>query len=111
MTDSTYYFYPPAPVPGKGMGIVALVLSLLNIIAIPSALAGAIVGHIAWIKTRRANAGHNIPALIAIIFGWLFTVIDIIVFIIVFSAIASLIHSVETGFGGFDRMFALISFL
>jgi len=68
--------------PGKVLGIIALILSLLQLILIPTALIGAILGHVAHVKSRQAGY-RNIPAVIAIVSGWVLTVIALAVIIFV----------------------------
>lgn len=68
--------------PGKVLGIVALILSLLQLILIPTALVGAILGHVAYLKSRQAGY-RNIPAAVAIVSGWVLTVIGLSIVILV----------------------------
>ena len=69
---------PGAPVPGKTLGIVALIVAFFaNII-------GLILGIVALVQSRKA--GHkNTPAVWAIIVGAVLFVLSIIVAIVVFS--------------------------
>lgn len=68
--------------PGKALGIIALILSLLQLILIPTALIGAILGHVAHVKSRQAGY-RNTPAAIAIVSGWVLTVIGLALIILV----------------------------
>ena len=65
----------PAPVvPGKTLGIVALVLAFL------APLIGAILGFVARNQSKAAGV-ENTPAKIAIILGIIFTVVYIVIVI------------------------------
>lgn len=65
----------PAPVvPGKTLGIVALVLAFL------APLIGAILGFVARNQSKAAGV-ENTPAKIAIILGIIFTVVYVIIVI------------------------------
>lgn len=68
--------------PGKVLGIVALILSLLQLILIPTALLGAILGHVAHVKSRQAGY-KNTAATVAIVSGWLLTIIGLALIILV----------------------------
>jgi hypothetical protein len=73
---------PGAPVPGKTLGIVALIVAFFaNII-------GLILGIVALVQSRKA--GHkNTPAVWAIIVGAVLTVVGIIVAIVLVSIFAA----------------------
>lgn len=73
----------PATIPGKTLGIVALV------VAFPVGLVGGILGIIALVQSK--NAGHkNGPALAAIIVGFVFFVVGTIITIVVISWLGQL---------------------
>lgn len=70
-------YAPPAAVPGKTLGIVGLILSIL----LP--LIGLILSIVAVIQSKKAGA-KNIPGIIGIVIGALFTIgaiISIILFV------------------------------
>ncbi|MDQ4212399.1 hypothetical protein [Microbacterium capsulatum] len=71
--------YTPAPasVPGKTLGIVALVLTF-----VVSSLLGLILGYVARGQSR-AVGYDNTPAKIAIIAGWILTALGVLVGILV----------------------------
>jgi len=66
---------PGAPVPGKTLGIVALVVVFF------ASLIGLILGYVARSQSKKAGV-PNTPAKVAIILGWIFLVLSIIVGII-----------------------------
>jgi len=71
-----------APVPGKTLGIVALVVAIFfNVI-------GLILGIVALVQSRKAGV-KNGPAVAAIIVGAVLTVIGIIIAIVVFATLAA----------------------
>lgn len=77
----------PAPVvPGKTLGIVALVLAFL------APLIGAILGFVARNQSKAAGV-ENTPAKVAIILGIVFTVLYVIILIVTFATSAALINS------------------
>lgn len=77
----------PAPVvPGKTLGIVALVLAFL------APLIGAILGFVARGQSKAAGV-ENTPAKVAIILGIIFTVLGIIITVVSFGASAALVSS------------------
>ncbi len=67
--------------PGKALGIVAMVLSLINIIGFPTALFGLIMGHIALNQSKAAGYG-NTSAKVAVIAGWIIVGLSLLVFAI-----------------------------
>lgn len=79
-----YAAAPPAPygppagqvVPGKTLGIVALVVVFFF------SLVGLILGYVARSQSKKAGAS-NTPALVAIILGWIFLVLSIVIGIII----------------------------
>ena len=78
------YDAPPvnAPVPGKTLGIVALIVAIFfNVI-------GLILGIVALVQSRKAGA-KNGPAVAAIIVGAVLFVIGVIIAIFAFAAIAA----------------------
>lgn len=70
----------PASVPGKTLGIVALV------VAFPACFLGMILGIVALVQSKKAGV-KNGPALAAIIVGAVFTLIGIIAMIVVFTVV------------------------
>ncbi len=67
---------PAAPVPGKTLGIVALIVAFFfNVI-------GLVLGIVALVQSRKAGV-RNLPAVWAIIVGAVLTVIGIIVAIVI----------------------------
>jgi heme/copper-type cytochrome/quinol oxidase subunit 2 len=67
---------PAAPVPGKTLGIVALIVAFFfNVI-------GLVLGIVALVQSRKAGA-RNLPAVWAIIVGAVLMVIGIIVAIVI----------------------------
>lgn len=79
------YGAPAAPVPGKTLGIVALVLAL---VPVGLQLVGLILGIVALVQSKKAGA-KNAPALWAIIVSSVLIVVGIIVAIAVISWIAT----------------------
>lgn len=79
----------PAEDPGKTLGIIGLVLSIL----VP--IAGLIVSIIAKKKSEAANF-VNTPAKVGVILGWIFTILGVIGLIIYIIAIVALINSGAT---------------
>jgi hypothetical protein len=79
----------PTDYPGKILGIVAMILSLVNLLFIPTALIGAILGHVAYKQGKDAGF-KNIPALVGIIAGWIIVGLTLLVvgFIVLVSAAA-----------------------
>ncbi len=87
-----------ADFPGKTLGIVAMVLSLVGIFVwFIAPLVGAIMGHVAMNQTKAfgQQVGQNIantPAKVAIIVGWILvglSVIGIVIYVIVIIAIVA----------------------
>lgn len=79
------YGAPPAAVPGKTMGIIALVLA---IVPIGLQLVGLILGIVALVQSKKAGA-KNTPALWAIIVSIVMIVIGVIVGIVLISIFAA----------------------
>jgi hypothetical protein len=65
-----------APVPGKTLGIVALVVVFF------ASLIGLILGYVARSQSKKAGV-KNTPAKVAIILGWIFLVLSIIATILI----------------------------
>ena len=86
------YGYPPMPLgqPTNGMAIAALVLSLVGIASCITAPIGAVLGHVARRQIRERGEGGDGMALAAIIVGWIFTglLVLVIVFYIVMIVLA-----------------------
>ncbi|MFT4258450.1 hypothetical protein [Microbacterium sp.] len=79
--------YAPAPpsIPGKTLGIVAVILTF-----VVSSVLGLILGYVARNQSR-AVGYDNIPATIAIIAGWIITGLGIVVIVaVVFVVFASI---------------------
>ncbi|MER2136119.1 MAG: DUF4190 domain-containing protein [Arthrobacter sp.] len=64
---SPYGYQPPAPQPGKTMGIIGLILSCLFFIPFAS-LVGVILSIVAFVQSRKARMSNG-PALAGIIIG------------------------------------------
>ncbi len=80
MTDSpAAYNQAPAPVPGKTLGIVALIVAFF------ANLIGLILGIVALSQSRKAGV-QNLPAVWAIIVGGGFFVIGLIIVIVIASS-------------------------
>jgi len=76
------YSGAPATVPGKGLGIAALILSFFfQLIAL-------ILGIIALNQSKKAGA-KNTPAVVAIVLGLLFTIGYIIIFSVIGAGVAA----------------------
>lgn len=98
--DNQPYLIIPAPTssyqttgldyPGKNMAIVAMVLSLVSLIGIPTALIGLILGYVAYTQSKRAGFKNSF-ALVAIIVGWI--VVAIVTAIIGLIVLLGLIFS------------------
>lgn len=61
----------PATVPGKTLGIVAVIVVFF------ASVVGLILGYIARSQSKKAGVA-NTPAKVAIILGWIFTILGII---------------------------------
>ncbi|MFD4959316.1 DUF4190 domain-containing protein [Microbacterium sp. NPDC058389] len=86
---------PGAPVPGKTLGIVALVVVFF------ASLIGLILGYIARSQSKKAGV-PNTPAKVAIILGWIFLVLGIIAAIILTIVLVSLGSSLAQICAGYD---------
>jgi hypothetical protein len=75
-------YQPAGPVPGKTMGIVALVVVFFF------SLVGLILGYVARSQSKAAGV-DNTPAKVAIILGWIFLALTIIGVIIIVVLIAA----------------------
>ncbi|MBO1903041.1 DUF4190 domain-containing protein [Leucobacter weissii] len=84
---------PQTSTPGKTLGIVSLILAFF----LP--IIGLILGIVAVIQSRKAGAG-NIPGIIAIILGAIFTIIWVFILIAIFSAIGSGVEAVQACLDG-----------
>lgn len=73
------YGAPAGDYPGKTLGIVAMILSLANLIGFPTALFGLIVGHVAYKQGKDAGFKNNF-ALVGIIAGWIIVGLTILIF-------------------------------
>jgi preprotein translocase subunit SecG len=90
---------PPAPygppagdvVPGKTLGIVALVVVFFF------SLVGLILGYVARSQSKKAGV-PNTPAKIAIILGWIFLVLSIII------AVVTIVVLVNAGAGALAEL-------
>ncbi|VXB05552.1 conserved hypothetical protein [Microbacterium sp. 8M] len=82
---SPAYAPAAASVPGKTLGIVALVLTF-----VVSSVLGLILGYVARSQSR-AVGYDNVPAKIAIIAGWILTALGVLaaVLVIVFTVVAA----------------------
>lgn len=80
---------PVASYPGKNLGITAMTLSLINLLGIPTALIGLILGYVALGQSRELGL-KNDYAKVAIITGWAVLVLALLLaFFIVLLAFAS----------------------
>lgn len=89
----------PAAYPGKTLGIVAMVLSLVNFIGIPTSIVGLVMGYFAR-KESKAAGFENTPARIAIITGWILVIISVVItvlFIAVWISVAMGSQTAEIG--------------
>ncbi len=77
---------PAAPVPGKTLGIVALILAFFVQIV------GLILGIVALVQSRRAGV-KNTPAVWAIVLSAVFMVIGIIIVVVLVTATAGALAS------------------
>ncbi|WP_344071444.1 DUF4190 domain-containing protein [Microbacterium sediminicola] len=75
---------PPTTVPGKTMGIVALILAFFF------QLVALILGIVALVQSRKAGA-KNVPAVWAIVLSSVFMVFGIIILAVVLSSAGALI--------------------
>lgn len=83
--------YPQAPnpnfngtdYPGKTLGIVAMILSLANLIILPTALIGVILGHVAYSRSKAAGY-RNTFALVGIVAGWIIVGLTVLLFGFIF---------------------------
>ncbi|QTV79548.1 DUF4190 domain-containing protein [Microbacterium sp. NIBRBAC000506063] len=73
-----------APVPGKTLGIVALVVAFF------ASLIGIILGFVAKSQSKKAGV-RNTPATVAIVLGFVFLAIQIIVGIVLIVTFGSLV--------------------
>jgi len=80
----------PPPVPGKTMGIVALILPFVGF-----CLVGLILGIVAMVQSRKAGF-KNIPALIAVIVSAVFIILETVAVIFFIAAIANGSNAVNT---------------
>ncbi|WP_417562038.1 DUF4190 domain-containing protein [Microbacterium sp.] len=89
------YAQPPATIPGRTMGIVAFILSLVGLITSITSLVGLILGIVALVQSRKA--GHkNGYALAAIIIGAILTILSIIAVIALIAFFVSFGSAVQT---------------
>ncbi|MFK4296149.1 hypothetical protein ABH924_001286 [Arthrobacter sp. GAS37] len=84
LQPAPYQHQPSTPVPGKSLGIVGFILSLLG----PLTLVGLIVSIIAKVQSRKAGAKNGF-ALAGIIIGAIGVVVGIIVIIAIVAGAAS----------------------
>ncbi|MFT3798621.1 DUF4190 domain-containing protein [Microbacterium sp.] len=85
---SAYAGQPAAAVPGKTLGIVALIVTFF------SSVIGLILGYVAASQSKKAGV-PNTPAKVAIILGWIFTVIGTLVIIGVIVTAVVAVNSVQ----------------
>jgi len=83
------YSNTPENFPGKTMGLVAMILSLASIIGFPTAIVGLILGYVARKQSREAGVSENTFAKVAIIAGWILTILSIVAFIGFFAIFAA----------------------
>ena len=83
----------PAAVPGKTLGIVALVLAFL------APIIGFILGLVARSQSKKAGVS-NTPATVAIVLGLIFTIVYIVIIVVGVSTGAALLNQcAELGSG------------
>lgn len=78
--DTVYYNNAPVVTtsyPGKTMGLVGMILTLVNFIFIPTALIGLILGYVAKKESKDAGFDNGF-ALTAIIIGWIIVGLSIL---------------------------------
>jgi hypothetical protein len=72
------FAFPPPPAPvsrDSGMAIAALIFSLFGLIGLVSVIPGIVLGHVAFARARRGEAGGKGMALAAFIVGYLMIVV------------------------------------
>ncbi|MGQ5260514.1 DUF4190 domain-containing protein [Micromonospora sp. ZYX-F-536] len=87
----------PAPPKTNGMAIAAFVLSLIGITSCITAPVGAILGHVARKQIRATGESGEGMAKAAIIIGWIFT--GLLVLLIAFY-VAAIVFAIATGDSG-----------
>lgn len=68
--------------PAQGLGITAMILSLVNLVGIPTSLIGLILGHVALRQSKRAGFS-NPYALTAVIVGWILVGLSILFLLLI----------------------------
>lgn len=63
--------YPPPCNTDSGLAIGALVFSVLGVFTLLPAFPGIILGHVAFAKARRGQAGGKVLAIVAFTLGYL----------------------------------------
>lgn len=88
------YGQQPATVPGKTLGLVGMIISIVSFFIVPfiGHIAGIIVSAIAKSQSKKAGVAKNTPATVGIVLGIIGVVlgiIGIIVFVAVIGAVVS----------------------
>ncbi|AUI63638.1 DUF4190 domain-containing protein [Amycolatopsis sp. BJA-103] len=79
---------PPAQSKDSGLAIAALIFSLFGLIGLVSVIPGIVLGHVAFAKARRGEAGGKGMALAAFIVGYLMIILYAIAIPVVLSIAA-----------------------
>ena len=90
MTAATPAPVAPAVVPGKTLGIVALIVSFFF------SVLGIILGIVAKVQSNRAGV-KNTPATVAIVLGIIFFILTIVLYTTVFAALLNACNGMEPG--------------
>ncbi|WP_037316293.1 DUF4190 domain-containing protein [Amycolatopsis orientalis] len=83
MTQQPFNGFPPQPQYGfpdqrsrdSGMATAALIFSLFGLIGLVSVIPGIVMGHVAFAKARRGEAGGKGMALAAFVVGYLIIIL------------------------------------
>jgi hypothetical protein len=86
------YGQQPATVPGKTLGIVGMIISIVSFFIVPfiGHIAGIIVSAIARSQSKKAGVEKNTPATVGIVLGVIgvvLSIIGIIIFVVVIAAV------------------------
>ncbi|WP_410663124.1 DUF4190 domain-containing protein [Amycolatopsis sp. lyj-84] len=79
---------PPAQSKDSGLAIAALIFSLFGLIGLVSVIPGIVLGHVAFAKARRGEAGGKGMALAAFVVGYLMIILYAIAIPVVLSIAA-----------------------
>ena len=97
-----YYYQPPAPVPGKGMGVAGMVLGIISIvmglawyISGPCAVVGLILSIVSTVKAKKAGGKNGcavagiVCSAVGILFAALFLTFVVAIYAELFNALNS----------------------